>query len=262
MNPPRLVAVACLLLVLLAFVGRLLSNPEVEVPGVPALPGTKIALLAAQVPPIRDFDHEFNINHENPFVPVLERREEKKAITEPAVVSKNLPPPSKPVVVEPPRIVWPKARAMDIPRPECLGVISHGRTGRQVLIARLPGGEEQQIERGQRIGEWELIGLTPGGARFRDPKGGEQEVPFVVPTATVMMPRAGADPIDPADAMAPEGKAEGEAGQGGAMAPGGGGQAPAPQGRRDPAKRDDAERRRMRMPRVEPAPKMEMKRVP
>jgi len=188
MNPPRLVAVACLLLVLLAFIGRILSNPEVDQPGVPSLAGTKIAYLAAQVPPIGDFDREFNVNLENPFVAIQARRDEKKAINEPKVAApKNLPTPGPPVVVEAPRLVLPRAKAIDFDRPECLGVISHGRSGREVLIARLPGGEEQQLERGARLGEWELIDLLPRGARFRDPKGVEQDVPFVAPSPTTLL---------------------------------------------------------------------------
>src|SRR5687768_15950454 len=104
MNPPRLVAVVCVLLVLLAFLGRLLSNPVAEEPGPPAQAGTKITNLAAQVAPIGDFDSEFNVNLENPFVAVQARREEKEAISAPRVaVTKSLPKPGPPVVVEAPK---------------------------------------------------------------------------------------------------------------------------------------------------------------
>ena len=208
MNPPRLVAVVCLLLVVLAFLGRLLSNPVEEMPGPPTSSAAKIAYLAAQVAPIGDFDREFNVNLENPFVPIHARREEQAAIKEPKVVrTKPLPPPGPPVVIEAPRLVLPRAKPVDVTRPECLGVISHARSGREVLIVRLPGGEEQELERGARIGEWELLDLAPGGARFRDPKGIEQEVPFVAPTPMVM--RGTSEPAavetPPADAgAAPE----------------------------------------------------------
>ena len=200
MNPPRLVAVVCLLLVLLAFVGRILSNPEVEEPGPPALPGAKIAYLAAQVAPIGDFDREFNINHENPFVAVQARRAEKEAITAPQVAAtRSLPKPGPPVVVETPILVLPRAKPINLARPECLGVISHGRSGREVLIVRMPGGDEQQLERGARISDWELLDLAAGGARFRDPKGVEQVVPFVAPSPTAQLMPSG----DPAVADPP-----------------------------------------------------------
>ena len=195
MNPPRLVAVACVLLVVLALLGRLLSNPVMEEPGPPAQAGTKIAFLAAQVAAIGDFDREFNVNLENPFVPVQARRDEKEAISAPTVkVTKALPKPGPPVVVETPRLVLPPAKPLDLARPECLGVISHGRSGREVLIVRMPGGTEQQLERGSRIEEWELLSIAAGGARFRDPKGVEHEVPFVAPTPTVMRAPAATDP--------------------------------------------------------------------
>ena len=190
MNGPRLVAITCLLLVLLALVGRILSNPEVEQPGRPALPSGKIAYLAAQVLPIGDFDREFNVNPENPFVAVKYRSEETRAMITPppeVVRVRPLPPPGPPVVVEMPILVLPAATPVDRERPECLGVISHSRSGREVLIVRLPGGEEQQLERGARIGEWELLDLAVGGARFRDPQGVEQVVPFVVAAPTVMV---------------------------------------------------------------------------
>lgn len=184
MNPARLAAVVCLLLLLAAFAGRVLSSPEVFDPGEPRTNQPAVMQLAAVVAPIGDFAREFSVNDENPFIPHRERIAEIAEIRQGRVrtpVASNAPPPvGPPVVVEKPVMKWSKAKAVELTLPECLGLIAHPVSRRQILIARLPGGPQQQIEVGGRIGEWELTGISRQGARLRDTAGVEHEVPFTI----------------------------------------------------------------------------------
>jgi hypothetical protein len=181
MNPPRLTATICLIVLLAALAYALLSDPVPLDPGVPHTSASPIPLLAASVPPIGDFRGEFNVNPLNPFVPFDVRNEEVRSITAPVRVGPVNPIPvpapiSTVVIEEPKKPQYPTLKPRDAGAPECLGVVRKGDTA--VLVARLPGQEKVGIETGGELGGWKLVGIEFGVARFTDPAGEMHELPI------------------------------------------------------------------------------------
>ncbi|MBA3686877.1 MAG: hypothetical protein H0W72_16785 [Planctomycetes bacterium] len=220
MNPPRLVAMIALLLVLLAIVLRLFSNPEMASPQPPSHRGAPVAFLVANVPAIGDFAGEFYINDLNPFVPINERAPEKAALEEqkrPQVVkATKLPPPPKNVIVEEPpkKPELPTLAGSTTAVPKCVGLIRHS-SGRSALIVRMGAeGVEQRLGIGDLLEGWQLVELGQHNATFRDPSGAEQVLPIAPEAKNLLSASPGesfapagnpsAPPVDPAAQPSPD----------------------------------------------------------
>lgn len=180
MNPPRLVAAVCIVLAVLALAYALISDPQRIDPGSPRTAAGKIPLLAASVPPIGDFEREFNVNIENPFVPYEVRVAANEVIRNPPRPNTGQgpkpPPPQGPVTVpEPAKPQYPKLKSGVVGAPECLGVIRKGDVA--VVVARLPDQDKVNVEVGQSIGGWTLREVGRGVATFTDPTGADYELP-------------------------------------------------------------------------------------
>jgi hypothetical protein len=196
MLPARLSVAIALLLLALAIAWRALSDPVLLDPGDPRGDVSAPTLLAAHVEPIGDFTAEFNINHENPFVPFSERRDEKTAITKPKAQPVAVPipqptgkPMATPEVVKP---TLPKREAVEAGMPECLGVLRHGLSGQSVLLARLPGKAPRRLAVGDDLDGWQLTAIGQGVATFRTPAGGTEQLPV-----------GGTTPVNVIDSPAP-----------------------------------------------------------
>ncbi len=80
-NPAPIVAAAAIVLFGAALAYRLLSLPESAQLMPPSFRGEPVKMLSASVPDIGDFDSEFHVNVENPFVPYADRKIESDSIT-------------------------------------------------------------------------------------------------------------------------------------------------------------------------------------
>lgn len=188
-----LVAVAALLgsIALLA----LNETPVIE-PGRPGTATSAPATLVASVAPIGDFEREFHVNYENPFVPYNERVADRVA-QDPAE-KKNRPvrppmrptppPETPPVMVEPARLVLPARRDPPPGAPECIGIVRHGPSGQARLMVRLPGEIAAPLAVGEVIGGWTLKEIGAGVARFERPDGGEDILPVGAPSEGASLP--------------------------------------------------------------------------
>jgi hypothetical protein len=171
-------------IVLIAAAAWWLFSDESVWPGeVPTCSGKPVQRLIAVLPPIGDFDHEFNVNDDNPFLP-LKVRQRDAALRKIKRLQPQSQTPSKPVEVTEvviPKLVLPTAAPRRKNAPECFGVIGSDRG--TMVLARMPGSQEaRQLEIGDSIVEtedkqraWTFIGLdSPNMARFKDPAGEEQ----------------------------------------------------------------------------------------
>jgi len=216
MNPHQLtvlIAVAALLgsIALLA----LNETPVVE-PGRPRTTTSAPPILVASVPPIGDFEREFHVNYENPFVPYNERVADRaaqdpveRARRPPREAVRPTPPPEKPpVVVEPAKLVLPARRDTTPGAPECLGIVRHGPSGQSVLMARLSGEIAQPLAVGDVIGGWTLKEIGAGVARFERPDGSEETLPVGSATNSASLPvQAPSAPATPQASPAQRGPA-------------------------------------------------------
>lgn len=212
MNPHQLtvlIAVAALLgsIALIA----LNDTPVIE-PGPPGTTASAPPILVASVPPIGDFEREFHVNYENPFVPYNERVADRvaqdpveRAKRPPRPPARPTPPPEKPpVVVEPAKLVLPARRDTTPGAPECLGIVRHGPSGQAVLMVRLSGGIAQPLAVGDVIGGWTLKEIGAGIARFERPDGSEETLPLGTSTTSAEAPSAPMDSqTSPSPAPAP-----------------------------------------------------------
>jgi hypothetical protein len=179
MNPERLIAGVSALLMLLAFVWFLTSDPQVANPGVPTYNGKVLVGLQAEVPVVGSFAI-FNVNDENPFVPDHLRIRERQA-REPRPPTPT-PPPSVAHMhpVRPPAVpVEPPAQVITLPRlaptaasaPQCVGLIYS--EGEQMVVVRMPGVEGTVTwAPGVTVLGWTLVSIDNGNqATFTDPDG-------------------------------------------------------------------------------------------
>lgn len=172
-----------------------LSETPVVDPGRPGTATSAPSILVASVPPIGDFDGEFHVNYENPFVPYSERVADRLAqdpterAKRPMRPTRPTPPPEKPpVIVEPAKLVLPARRDPPPGAPECLGVVRHGPSGQSVLMVRLPGEAATPLVVGEVIGGWTLKEIGAGVARFERPDGGEDILAVGAPSEGASLP--------------------------------------------------------------------------
>jgi hypothetical protein len=177
-----IVAAVALAVALFAVVWWLASAEEVAAPSRPTYRGDAVKVLTAALPAIGDFDRDYNVNDENPFVPYDKRVLESKQIKINRTAKPT--PTSKPPQVEEvhvPELKFPAAASRRADAPDCIGVVASGAG--EVLLVRMPGSDETiSVAAGEPVPkdapadrQWTLVALEPGGvARFRDPSGAEQ----------------------------------------------------------------------------------------
>ncbi|MBA2482184.1 MAG: hypothetical protein H0V44_16100 [Planctomycetes bacterium] len=182
-NLPMLAAFVGAIALVAAATWWLLSDEAVWPGEVPTTSGKPVQRLLAVLPVIGDFDREFNVNDDNPFLPMKVRQRES-ALRKIKRLQPNSKEPTRPVVVTEvaiPTLQLPAAAARRKNAPECFGVIGSNRG--MMVLARMPGSKDtRQLEVGQSIAEtenanriWIFIGMdSPNMARFRDPSGEEQ----------------------------------------------------------------------------------------
>lgn len=206
MNPHQLtVLIAVAALLGSVAVVALNETPVVE-PGRPGTTASAPPILVASVPPIGDFEREFHVNYENPFVPYNERVADRvaqdpveRAKRPPRQPARPTPPPEKPpIMVEPAKLVLPARRDTAPGTPECLGIVRHGPSGQSVLMARLTGEIAQPLGVGDVIGGWTLKEIGAGVAHFERPDGSEETLPVGSATTPVGLPvQAPGAPVAP-----------------------------------------------------------------
>lgn len=176
MRIAQIVAVVGVLCLLAAVAVLSLHEPEVATTQAPRNRGGKVRLLVAKAPEIGDFQTEFHVNNENPFVPWNLRQEEIAAIRrpkQPPQTVKIRPPTDLPVPVTPPKPPEKSFPPLEAPRPaepDPVGVVLHS-SGRSALVVRLGEQPPVRIESGQELDGWRLIGFDADSASFLDPRG-------------------------------------------------------------------------------------------
>jgi hypothetical protein len=146
-------------------------------------------LLSAVVSPIDDFDKEFHINYENPFVPYHERVADRNA-QDPKVrpprnpktptVKVPAPTPDAPITpVQKPTLKLPprKPNPTEL-EPECIGILRHGPSQQAVVMTRLKSEDEPApLAVGDAIEGWIVRDIGNGLIRFERPDGTEVMIP-------------------------------------------------------------------------------------
>jgi hypothetical protein len=194
MNAPQAIGIVALLLVIAALGYAVFSEPAVITPGDPRTGAERISDLEVHVPPIGDFEREFNVNLENPFVPADAREREKQEVSRMrnpgrAATPRSQPPPVVPLPVEP---EFPPLSSRDTGAPECLGIVRKG--GQAVLVARLPGQNQVNLDIGASLGGWTLREIGIGQVRFTDPAGMPHDLPVGMLNLSTTAPASGSDP--------------------------------------------------------------------
>lgn len=182
MNPQQISAFAGIGLLLSSVGWFALDEGVIKDPGRPTTAKSTLDALIAEVPPIGDFDTEFHINYENPFIPHSERLDEKQKI-DPKEIAKRpkppkiqpTPPPDTPVKVqEPKKLILPTRSAEVRPMPECLGVIRHAVSGQALVLVSFSGNPPMSLAEGEVVQGWKLLSIGSGIATFDRPEGGEE----------------------------------------------------------------------------------------
>lgn len=183
MNAQQSAALAALAVLAASLAWRMMDETALVDPGQPRSNAAPPRLLAAMVPAIGDFDGEFHVNWDNPFLPYHERvveRTERTRPPRPATTTIKPPPPvtNAPIKpVEPKRLVLPPPQSSKDTAPECIGIMRHGPSQQAVVMTRLPGQPPTPLAEGDALAGWTLIEIGPGTARFRRPDGGEELLP-------------------------------------------------------------------------------------
>jgi hypothetical protein len=187
MNLPQLVAGLCGFLLLAAVGYFAISSPERVKLDAPTIAGEPVEILVVSAPPIGDFK-TFNVNPLNPFVPFQERKDEEGEIA-----ARNNPRPRP--AVDPPQpqrdpYIPPKLDEKKIATPNCTGLISH-ESGRLILeVSMGDKGPKTLLRPGESVEGWQLIEISNGSAKFRDPDGKEATL-LITPGATAnSLPKA------------------------------------------------------------------------
>ena len=203
MNPHQLTVLAAVAVLLGSITWMSLAETPVVSPGPPRSTATAPALLAASVPAIGDFDREFHVNIDNPFVPFAERDADVKAhrprpVRMPTELTpRPAPPPENlPVVAEPPKLVLPGRKAQRDDTPECIGILRHGPSGQAVVMTKNANEAVRPLAVGEVIAGWTLRAIGVGVVTFERPDGGEEILP-VGPAASNVSPAAGTPAATP-----------------------------------------------------------------
>ena len=186
----RIAAGVAAVLLLLALIGWVLSDPQVANPGIPRFTGGALSRLEATQPKIAAFEY-FYQNDDNPFVPFSQREKERTARVPrgvarvpvapvPTTVATLPPRPPVKVIAPPPRaaLALPKLTAAGPTAPICVGLVNVD--GKEVLMARMPGTEgAAPMAVGDEASGWKLIAIDNGNqARFTDATGAEHVYPI------------------------------------------------------------------------------------
>jgi hypothetical protein len=172
MTLERVVAGAAGLTCCAAVAWLVLSDHPVADPGPGTTSAAAVVHLRADVAAIGPFE-QFNVNDENPFIPVHLRTAEKQAITEKPTKVGPKPPPE--VIVEKPKPL-PRLTGWSGASPACLGVVTAG--GSERIVLRFPGeNADRTLAIGESANRWTLTGIEHGQvALMRDPGGTVQRL--------------------------------------------------------------------------------------
>jgi len=171
MTLERLIAGATVLVAGEPIAWWLLAELPLPDPGPATTKAGVVVRLRADVAEIGEFA-SFNVNDENPFIPVHQRAEEKA----------NIKP--RPGVIPKPQATVIEAKAKPLPRtgagagaaPACLGLATTARS--ESVILRFPGESQDRIVGvGASVNGWTVTGIEHGNVvLLRDPGGVIQRV--------------------------------------------------------------------------------------
>jgi hypothetical protein len=187
MNLPQLVAGLCGFLLLAAIGYFAITSPKPVELDAPSITGEPVEILVVSAPPIGDFK-TFNVNPLNPFVPYQERKDEEGEID--ARNNPRIRPPVDPPKPERQPYIPPKLDEKKVAAPNCTGLIIH-ESGRLILeVSMGDQGPKTLLRPGESVAGWQLLEISNGIAKFRDPDG--KEVALVIsPGATAnSLPKA------------------------------------------------------------------------
>lgn len=154
-SPSQLVAAACFLLALAATAWAFMADIEVADPGKPRIKGEPVQRLEAALPSIGAFEI-FDVNRENPFVPLQQRKIERNVTPTKPTATKTAPTP-----VVPPAPVLPKIEAGPSTVPTCLGILT--AKGETTVLTIPPGSDVARwVAVGQSVGGWTLTAVQDG----------------------------------------------------------------------------------------------------
>lgn len=172
MTIERLIAGAAGLVFCAALAWLVISEHPVPDPGPGTTKAVAIQHLRADVATIGTFE-QFNVNAENPFIPVHMRAAEKQSMAEKPTKVGPKPPPE--VIVDKPKPL-PKIGGWTGATPACLGVVT--AAGSERIILRFPGEQaDRNLAVGETINRWTLTRIEHGQvALLRDPGGTIQRV--------------------------------------------------------------------------------------
>ncbi len=215
MNPHQLTVLAAVAVLLGSITWMSIAETPVFSPGAPRSTATSPALLAASVPPIGDFDREFHVNIDNPFVPYAERKADREAhgprMKSPPTntVGPTPPPTTPPVVAEPAKLVLPTRKPQRDDTPECIGILRHGPSGQAVVMTKNASEAVRPLAVGEVIAGWTLRAIGAGVVTFERPDGGEEILPVGpaannVPTTANTAAASPATPGTPPATAAPD----------------------------------------------------------
>jgi hypothetical protein len=182
MNFQRLAAFAAALVLLLALAWWQTSDPVAASPGKPTYNGPVGRGLRADVPQLTAFE-TFNVNPDNPFIPLDQRIKDKIiGLPPPPAPPKpkdspptrhEIPPRPAPIITEVPLkpVQLPTLTPAAATAPQCIGLI--GGEESQLLVVRMPGAETSvQLKVGGMVDGWTLVAIDNSNqAHFTDPSG-------------------------------------------------------------------------------------------
>jgi len=214
MNAYPLAALAAIAILIAAVAWWALDGLEpVRLPP-PKYRGESVAMVEVHAPTLGDLNSEFNINAENPFIPVVLRDRERTEVNKPKVQQgkiaiKRSEPPKPP---EP--LVLPKVSARAAQAPEAIGLLREAGSERVNVI--VPGSSSAAwMSVGDSNGDWTLKTIQDGNvAVFVDGTGrshpvvispGDLQAPTKAATAAHALAPPEAGPWPPGAGQLPPG---------------------------------------------------------
>ena len=153
-NAPQIAAGVASVCLVLAIAWLATSDFPVVDPGKPTTKAGPVLILEAAVPAIGEFT-EFNVNHDNPFLPYNIRIEEINTIRTPQTVPR---PPSTLYSADVPKIILPKLGAVGPDAPKATGVLlSHDLT--QAFLTYPGETRATLLKPGDSVKGWTLVSV-------------------------------------------------------------------------------------------------------
>lgn len=172
----------CLVALALAFSVSCLVRPRPEPadPGEPRTVAPPVVHLIAALAPIGPLEREFAISPANPFVPLVARRDEERALAAPDAGG-GAPVPAPGAIDAGTTADAPITPALSPGRPgaaapQPLGIVAHAPSARRVLLVQATDGSGRALAPGATLDGWTLLAVDTA-VRWRAPDGAEVTTP-------------------------------------------------------------------------------------